>query len=155
MRKEVTLWGLERNPLLSYQLTPLFQTTPDPGQQEPQGTPFLPCLRGSTDCPHQLPSPSPPAPGQLAGRTRGGQHTFPTRPEINISRETELVLSVFTAKSQAGGWGKGQAEEPHPEPKASSPALPQAHCVPPSQPLALSEPSFHALGLGCPQPHPV
>lgn len=40
-------------------------------------------------------------------------HTLPTRPEINISRETELVLSVFTAQGQAGQWGRGPLEEPH------------------------------------------
>lgn len=124
------------------------------------GTPFLPCLQGPTDCPQQLPSPSPPAPGQPAGRTRRGQHTRPTRPEINISRETELVLSVFTAKGQAGlgrggGGGEGRAEEPHPEPKASSPARPRACCVPLSQPLALSEPTFQtSLGLGLPTASP-
>lgn len=121
-----------------------------------QGTPFLPCLRGPTDCPQQLPSPSPPAPGQPAGRTRRGQHTLPTRPEINISRETELVLSVFTAKGQAGWWGKGQPEKPHPGPQVSSPAPPQTCCVPLSPSLALCEPPFQArmgrtsLGLGLP-----
>lgn len=37
------------------------------------------------------------------------EHTLLTQPEINISRETELVLSVFTAKGQAGLWGAGPA----------------------------------------------
>lgn len=138
------MWDLERNQFLSYQRAPLLQTSIPILEQEPQGMAFQPCLQGPMDCPQQLPSPSPPAPGQPAGRTCRSQHTLPTRPEINISRETELVLSVFTAKGQAGWWGKGQAEEPHSEPKASNPAQPQACCVPLSQPLTLSEPSFQA-----------
>lgn len=102
---------------------------------------------GLTDCPQQLPSPSPPAPGQPAGRTCRGQHTLPTRPEINISRETELVLSVFTAKGQAGWWGRGQLEESGPWPTASSPALPQIPflCARASPSLPLSEPPFQSL----------
>lgn len=136
------MWDLERNQFLSYQRTPLLQASIPVLAAGASGHALPACLQGPTDCPQQLPSPSPPAPGQPAGRTCRGQHTLPTRPEINISRETELVLSVFIAKGQAGWWGKGQAEEPHPEPKASSPALPPACCVPPSQPLALSGPSF-------------
>lgn len=73
-------------------------------------------LPGPDFRPHRLPpmggcqAPSPPAPGQPAGRTQGGQHTLPTRPEINISQETELVLSVFTAKTRPGGGaGVGRA----------------------------------------------
>lgn len=44
---------------------------------------------------------------------------LPTRPEINISRETELVLSVFTAKGQAGWWGRA-SEAPRPRAQSSS-----------------------------------
>lgn len=97
--------------------------------------------------PNSCQAPSPPAPGQPAGRTRRGQHTLPTRPEINISRETELVLSVFTAKGQAGWWGRGQLEESGPWPTASSPALPHIPflCARASPSLPLSEPPFQSL----------
>ena len=90
--------------------------TPAPGGRR-GAHPSWPCLRRPTDCPPRLSSPSPPAPGQPAGRTGRGQRTLPTRPEINISRETELVLSVFTAKGQAVGGGRPEEPRPVPAPQ--------------------------------------
>lgn len=110
-------------------------------------------------------APKPPSPPHLLPQASPQEEqaeasTLPTRPEINISRETELVLSVFTAKGQAGWWGRGQPE---------APVQPWGHSTWPSIGLGLlsaletvptsSEPPFQVLegttrGLGCPQVWP-
>lgn len=115
------LWDLERNQFLS---SPPNQHSDSGSKQEPQGTPFLPCLWAPQIAPNSCQAPSPPAPGHPTGRTHRGQHTLPTRPEINISRETELVLSVFTAKGQArGGGGASQRN------LVLDPKHPAQHCL--------------------------
>lgn len=100
----------------------------------------------------------PPPPGSQASlqEEQAEARTLPTRPEINISGKRNLSLSVFTAKGQAGWWGRGQPE---------APVQPWGHSIWPSIGLGLlsaletvptsSEPPFQVLegttwGLGCP-----
>lgn len=149
---------------LSHLLPPLsHQHSDSSSRPEPQGMPFLALPSSPPDCPSRPPSPltSCPRPARRKDRRRPAHaphSTLPTRPKINISRETELVLSVFTAKGQAEwGEGRGRPEEPHPAlgPTASGPALPQTCCVTLSQSPPLSEPPLQALkgtslGLGLP-----
>lgn len=146
---------LEKTRSLSSPVPSPHSSIPVLAPREAWGTPFLALTSGRRRPPHGgCQAPSPPAPGQPAGRPQGGQHTLPTRPEINISRETELVLSVFTAKDQAGWWGRGPPEPPCPGapgicPNTASAPPPRA---PLSQSLPLSEPP---QTLACPMPGPV
>lgn len=155
---QVVLWNLEKNRFLSYPSSlPSFQPSAS-GSKRSLGH----SLPGPDFRPHRLPpaggcqAPSPPAPGQPAGRTQGGQHTLPTRPEINISQETELVLSVFTAKDQAGYGGGARLRNPVLGLTASTPTLPRTRCVPLSQSLLFwSLHSKSSRGPDLPRPWPA
>lgn len=137
--EEVMLWDLEKTQFLSCQLPPLPQTSIQilAPSRSLRARPSCPAFGAPQIAPNRCQAPSPPAPGQPAGRTRRGQHTLPTLPEINISRETELVLFVFTAKDQAGWWGRGPLEDSCPWSTASSPALLQP-CLLCAQPVLAS-----------------
>lgn len=111
--RQAMLWDLEKN--RSAPISFLLSPGPASVHTEHQAAASGHALPDPALGPHRLPltaaERSPPAPSQPAGRTCGGQRTIPTRSEINISRETELVLPVFTAKDQTRWCGRGQPEE--------------------------------------------
>lgn len=93
VREQRSVCGIQRKQVPPSQASMVLIQAP---VRELRVRPLLPGLScGPTDCPSWLPRPltSCPSPGPTCRKDRRRPtHTLPTRPEINISRETELVL---------------------------------------------------------------